>query len=150
VKAPSLYRHVANKDALIQGVGVQMITRLFEAIDEAIASAEDDPAARLMAAAGAYRTFAHANPRTFVLAMTDDERARQPDPDYLVQLIVPLQGIVAEIAGEEDSLPALRGVYALMHGFALAELTGQFRRGGDLDAAYENAVAAQIRGWRRG
>jgi len=103
-----------------------------------------------MAAAGAYRMFAHANPRAFVLAMTDDEPASQPDPDYLVQLILPLQTIVASIAGEEDSLPALRGLYALMHGFVLAELTGQFRRGGDLDAAFQIAVAAQIRGWQRG
>jgi Tetracyclin repressor-like, C-terminal domain len=82
--------------------------------------------------------------------MTEDEPARQPDPDYLVQLILPLQAIVAQIAGEDDSLPALRGLYALMHGFVLAELTGQFRRGGDLDAAFESAVAAQIRGWQRG
>ena len=82
--------------------------------------------------------------------MTDDEPASQPDPDYLVQLILPLQRIVAEMVGEENSLPALRGMYALMHGFVLAELTGQFRRGGDLAAAFESAVAAQIRGWQRG
>jgi AcrR family transcriptional regulator len=150
VKAPSLYRHVANKDALIQGVSTQLVTHLFEAIDEAVASAGDAPEDRLMAAARSYRRFAHANPRTFVLAMTDDEPASQPDPDYLVELILPLQEIVAEMVGEENSLPALRGLYAVMHGFVLAELTGQFRRGGDLDAAFDGAVSSQIRGWQRG
>ena len=43
VKAPSLYRHVANKDALIQGVSTQLVTRLFEEIEPALAAAGDAP-----------------------------------------------------------------------------------------------------------
>ena len=147
VKTPSLYNHVKSKDALLRDVNTQLTTQLFETIDAALAESEATaPTDRSLVVAQAYRTFAHANPRTFVMAMTEDSPARQPDPDYLVQLILPLQSIVAEIVGEEQSLTALRGLYAVMHGFVLAELTGQLRRGGDLNAAYEAAVTAQIHG----
>jgi hypothetical protein len=54
---------------------------------------------------------------------------------------------MAEITGEAESLPALRGLLALMHGFVMLELAQQFRRGGDLDAAYDKAVRAYLNGW---
>jgi len=50
------------------------------------------------------------------------------------------------LVGEEAALPALRGGWALVHGFVMLEISGQFRRGGDLDAAFAHAVAAYIRG----
>jgi Tetracyclin repressor-like, C-terminal domain len=94
-----------------------------------------------------YRAFALANPATYRLAFgsTDDEL--RPDEALLEQLALPLQTAMAGISGEVESLAALRGMWALIHGFVSLELAGQFRRGGDLEAAFQRAVAAYINGW---
>ena len=54
---------------------------------------------------------------------------------------------MAEISGQAHSLTALRGIWALIHGFILFELTGQLRRGGDLEAAFVQSVEAYLNGW---
>jgi AcrR family transcriptional regulator len=147
VKAPSLYGHVANKDALLRAVNVDTMQRMFAEIDGTLNTAPDEPAARLMQIARVYRDFAHANPHTYILAMSDPDPARQPDPEYLVQLALPLQALIATISGEGASLPALRGLLALIHGFVMLELADKLQRGGDLGAAYEASVGALLRGW---
>jgi AcrR family transcriptional regulator len=147
VKAPSLYGHVANKDALLRAVNVDTMQRLFAKIDAALAISPDDPSARLIQIARVYRAFGHANPHTYMLAMSDPEPARQADPEYLVQLVLPLQALMATISGNEASLTALRGLLALMHGFVMLELADKLQRGGDLGVAYERSIAALIRGW---
>jgi hypothetical protein len=54
---------------------------------------------------------------------------------------------MAEIAGEAYSLTALRGLLALIHGFVVLEINQQLRRGGNLDAAYQESLAAYLAGW---
>jgi AcrR family transcriptional regulator len=49
VKAPSLYRHVSNKDALLQAVNLQTLQRLFAEFEAALASVGGDAAEQLTA-----------------------------------------------------------------------------------------------------
>jgi hypothetical protein len=63
-------------------------------------------------------------------------------------MAIPLQRVMAEISGAAHSLAALRGVWGLINGFLLLELNGQFRRGGDLEAAFVQSVEAYLEGWR--
>jgi len=63
-----------------------------------------------------------------------------------VQLILIYQQLIAEITGEATSLTALRGFVALLHGFVMMEIAGQFRRRGDLDDAFFQSVVAYLRG----
>jgi hypothetical protein len=51
------------------------------------------------------------------------------------------------VSGPKNSLAALRGAMALVHGFVLLELHGQLRRGGDLALDFDTAVHAYLRGW---
>lgn len=147
IKAPSLYRYVEGKDGLLQAVNTRTVERLFEAMNAALETAPADPVERLLALSQAYRAFAQDNPQTYAQAMTNTVDARRPDETYMVQLVLPLQAMMAEVAGEERSLPALRGLLALVHGFCLLEFAQQLRRGGDLDAAFSDSVRAYIRGW---
>ena len=65
-----------------------------------------------------------------------------------MQMVLPIQAVMAEISGQERSLAALRGALALVHGFVMLELTNQLRRGGSLEEAFTESAAAYLRGWQ--
>lgn len=147
VKAASLYKHVKNKAALLRAVNELTLHRLFTAMHAALDDAPQEPRARLLAVALAYRAFAHSAPVTYLLAFSTADPAARPDPDEQEQAALPFQALMAQVSGEADSLPALRGLLALIHGFAALEISNQYRRGGDLDAAFRASVEAYLQGW---
>jgi AcrR family transcriptional regulator len=147
VKAPSLYRHVASKPALLQAVVTVTFQALFQAYAIALSEVGRDPKERLLAILRAHRAFAHAHPRTYVLAFTTTVPEQRADAHLLEQLARPIQEVMAALSGPAHALSALRGALALVHGFVLLELNDQLRRGGDLDAAFEAATNAYITGW---
>lgn len=145
VKTPSLYRYIKNRNDLLQLVIEDVLAGLYEAMQPALqtdGSAHD----RLLAIAQAYRAYAHANPIAYGLAFTNTIPELRPDPERQVQLILVYQGLIAQITGEENSLTALRGFLALLHGFVMLEIAGQLRRGGDLDEAFFQSVQSYLRG----
>jgi uncharacterized protein YhhL (DUF1145 family) len=77
---------------------------------------------------------------------TTDPDAR-PSEEFLLSIALTYQAMITPLTGEATSLTALRGLLALMHGYAMLMLTEQFRRGGDLNQAYTDAVRAYLRGW---
>lgn len=70
----------------------------------------------------------------------------RPDEAWLVEMVLPLQGLIAGLSGDVDALSALRGALALAHGFILLELNQQLQRGGNLNIAYTKALAIYLRG----
>jgi AcrR family transcriptional regulator len=147
VQAPSLYRHIANKGALLRAVNEVTTKQLMEVLYSA---AEDAPALeRLLAVAHAFRRFSHEHPIAFQLAFSAKEDER-PSAELREALVLPLQSIFAELLGEENAFPALRGAYAFLHGWVSLELSQQFERGGDLDAHFEQAFRAFLQGWKAG
>ena len=147
VKAPSLYRYVSNKTELIQAVNLATLEEMFAMMDEAASTSSGEPAEKLLAIFLAYRAFAHANPRRYVLVYHENDAYRS-DEDLLVKMVLPVQKIMRELTGDEHSLTALRGALALVHGFVLLEINNQLRRGADLDEAFKPSVEAYLRGWR--
>ncbi len=148
VKTPSLYRYVKNRTALLRAVNEETVRGLFAALDPA-AQTSGSTTERLMAVALAYRQYAQANPATYGLVFTNTIAELRPQNSEQEEGIMPLQYLMAELSGEATSLPALRGLWALAHGFAMLELAGQFRRGGDVDEAFIQSIAAYLQGWER-
>ena len=151
IAAPSLYHHFKNKTALLAAVNTATAAALVEAMtaaSDAVLTEHADPTVALIFMLRAYRTFAHANPATYSMVFANTISALKPDPQTAEALALPLQAIMARVVGAEKALPALRGGWALAHGFVMLELAGQFRRGGDLDAAFETAVRTYIDGLR--
>ncbi len=146
VKAPSLYRYFASKTDLLREVNLQTARQMVGMMEQAAAT-NGDARARMIAMAKACRDFGYANPMTYRLAFTNTNPNLRPDDAVLEALAIPLQQVMAEISGEEYSLAALRGAWALIHGFIMFELSGQFRRGGDLEAAFFQSMAAYLDGW---
>ncbi len=150
VRAPSLYRYFRNKEALLQAINLRTLHALFAGIDRALADNQDDPTLRLMDVANALRSFAHAHPHAYVAAMTAQVNVTRPDENLLVQMVLPIQAVMAALTGAERSLNALRGLLALVHGFVMLELHNQLQRGGDLDDAFADSVGAYLSGLRGG
>lgn len=145
VKAPSLYRYFASKTELLRAINLQTAQRIVGAMEQA--SGMGDAHSRLLAMAKACRDFGHRYSMTYRLAFTNANPELRPDDALAEALALPLQRVMAEISGEEHSLAALRGAWALIHGFILFELSGQFRRGGNLDAAFTQSIEAYLNGW---
>jgi AcrR family transcriptional regulator len=148
VKTPSLYRYFKSKTALLRAINEETTYLLFKQLYTAL-DADGTASQRLMNAAHAYRQFAHAHPATYGLVFTNTIAELRPDEQQNEQAVLPVQAVMAQISGETDSLPALRGLLALIHGFVMLELAQQYRRGGDLDAAFEASVRAYLRGWAK-
>jgi hypothetical protein len=124
VRAPSLYKRVRDRDALLVLVA------------EATA---DDVAARFAASGSsltdlgrAYRAFAHEHPEGFRLLFANDAAAER-----MGRAIEPVLRAAREAVGEEHALDAARLLTAWATGFVSMELAGAFRMGGDIDAAFE-------------
>lgn len=144
VQAPSLYRHVANKNALLLAVN-EVTTK---AIMERLYSVEPNLPLeeRLMAIAHAFRRYAHEHPVAYMLAF--NSREARPAAEMREALVLPLQSLFAELLGEDKAFPALRGTYAFLHGWVSLELSEQFERGGNLDEHFEQSFRAFLAGWK--
>lgn len=148
IKAPSLYRHVGSKTALLQAVNTATSLRLIEVLQTAATQTSGTASEQLAALLHAYRHFAHEHPHSYLLAFTNTDEALRPDAALLEQMVLPIQTLMTAVSGPEQSLAALRGAMALVHGFVLLELHGQLRRGGDLAQDFDTAVQAYLRGWQ--
>ncbi|WP_433217103.1 TetR/AcrR family transcriptional regulator [Microtetraspora malaysiensis] len=128
VRAPSLYKHISNRAALLVAVAEATI---------------DDLAARLESTDGSieglvrgYRQFALAWPEGFRLMFSADA-----PPEALARVATPLLRASRQFVGEQDALEAARLVTAWATGFIKMELIGAFRLGGDVDRAFEYGLA---------
>lgn len=148
VSAPSLYRYFNSKTALLQAINENTSARLIGSLEPALASG-GTAHERIMQVARLYWDYAFAHPQTYGLLFTNTIDDLRPDEQAAEQGVLPYQALMAEISGKEQSLAAMRGFMALIHGFVTLVLAGQFRRGGDLDVAFEASVAAYLRGWER-
>lgn len=144
VKPPSLYKHFESKNALLQAVSEATSDQLFESVYRALTSASDSRES-LVAAAHTYRQFGLKNPVTYLLIFSPEESIR-PAAAKLEHAVQPLQAAFAALVGQDRALIALRGFFALIHGWIVIQVNGQFQRGGDLDATFDQVVESYLAG----
>jgi AcrR family transcriptional regulator len=147
VKAPSLYRYFDGKNELLRAVNDKTQRALSEALEASIRDAAT-PKEGLMAMAQAYRAFGHRYPVTYGLLYANHNPEQRSDADENLRFTLANQRAVAEVVGEADSMAALCGAWALIHGFIMLELNDLFRLGGDLDATFIRVIEAYIAGWQ--
>ena len=138
VRAPSLYKRVPNRGALIAAIGAAAQDELRSEL--APLTRADDPAAALRGIAIAFRAFARRNPRSYELLFMRLPPGARPDVDLTAEAAAPLLEVATRLVGPDRSLEAARLVTAFAHGFVSMELTGAFRLGGDVDSAYRYGV----------
>ena len=133
IRAPSLYKHIADKHEL----EVALITRGFTEQADAFTVAIDDnnnQSEPVTAIAHAYRTWATAHPHLYAL-MTDNPLPRNELPEGIEDAAaVPL---VAAVDGDIDQA---RAIWAFAHGMVNLELAKRFPPDADIDTAWTTGL----------
>ena len=132
IRAPSIYKHLPDKQALENAVISTTFEEQAVAFAGAVAESEDPVAAF----AAAYREYARNHPHLYRL-MTE----RPLDRDGLApgaeeHAAAP---IVAALGGDRD---LARAVWAFAHGMTILELNSRFPADADLDAAWQRGLDA--------
>lgn len=142
VRAPSLYKRVRDRGALVHLVANDVAMDLADRVRNAAGTG--DPRMDVRAMIAAFRAFAHAHPSAYGLLferLPEDWRADRALTEAAVQ---PLFRAVGAIAGEGHELEAARTIVAWARGFIDMELAGAFKLGGDVEAAYAYGVERLI------
>jgi AcrR family transcriptional regulator len=138
VRAPSLYKRVRDRAALVRLVANDValeLTRVLEA-----AAAHGDPRQDLRAIAVAFRAWALSHPNAYHLLFDRPPEGERIDPDVNVRSSEALLRTAAALAGEDHALEAARTVVAWATGFLNMELSGAFRLGGDVGNAFDYGI----------
>jgi AcrR family transcriptional regulator len=140
VAVPSLYKHVRSLDELRDGVALVGVTRIADAVADAVHGLAGADAFR--AAGRAIRAEARAHPGLYL--------ASQPAPgrDASPELLAAGERAVTLLAGvvRQAGLPPAREVDAVrigraaVHGFVLLEAAGGFGLPDDVDASFERLL----------
>jgi len=138
VRAPSLYKRVRGRSALLRLVVDDALGELGRAMDAAAQSG--DAVADLRALATEFRAFAHAQPNLFGLLFVSAADSAAPDVDLLAIASSPVIRTAERLAGPDDALPAARTITAWAVGFVQMELAGAFQLGGDVQEAFDYGV----------
>ena len=132
VRAPSLYKHLADKGALEAAIISEALAEQADAFEAALSGAAD-PLAQIGAA---YRAFALAHPHLYRL-INERPLARE-------QLVPGVEdraarALVQAVGGDPDRA---RAAWAFAHGMVNLELNGRFPPGADLAAAWRQGIDA--------
>lgn len=133
VRAPSLYKHVRDRAALLVAVGEATIDELIVRIDATDGSLEE--------VVRTYRGYAKERPEAFRLTMASPFAPTEA----LQRAAAPILHASRQLVGERDALDAARLVTAWATGFIQMELAYAFRLGGDVDQAFEYGIARMRR-----
>jgi AcrR family transcriptional regulator len=128
VRAPSLYKRVRDRDALLALIAEATVDDLGRRMEASEGS--------LAGIARTYRAFAREHPEGFRLMFATPEAA-----DAMGRASEPLLRAARLAVGDEHALEEARLLTAWATGFLSMELAGAFRLGGDIDEAFEYALA---------
>ena len=127
IKAPSLYKHIADKEEIIADLQARGLQEFGNAIKKAGKSRK--------AKAFAYRKWALENPHLYEITVSIPLlRERIP-----VGLEEGVTKMIIQITGKDHE--HARAVWALMHGLVDLEIAGRFPKDADLELTWKRAVA---------
>ena len=128
IRAPSLYKHVKDKDDIIAGVQERALLDLGRHLSSVTGHG-------LLALSEAYRTWARAHPRLYEVATRRPLARERIAAGVEDAAAAPL---VTAVGGDEH---VARALWALAHGLVDLELSHRFPPEADLDATWETAVS---------
>ena len=127
IKAPSLYKHIADKEEIIADLQARGLQEFGSAIKKAGKSRK--------AKALAYRKWALENPNLYEITVSIPllrDRIPKGLEDGVTKMII-------EITGKDHE--HARAVWALMHGLVDLEIARRFPKNADLELTWKRAVA---------
>jgi AcrR family transcriptional regulator len=134
VRAPSLYKHVRDRDDLLRLIGTDVVLELGRRLDEA--SHSGDPRTDVRRMVEGFRAFALANPEAYRLLFARLPEGSRVDDALNARIGQAVVRAVGDLTGGDHPLEGARTVVAWAYGFLNMELAGAFRLGGDVDEAF--------------
>jgi AcrR family transcriptional regulator len=128
IRAPSLYKHVKDKDDIIAGVQERALLDLARHLSSSTGQG-------LLALSEAYRSWARAHPRLYEVATRRPLARERIAAGVEDAAAAPL---VTAVGGDEH---VARALWALAHGLVDLELSHRFPPEADLDATWQTAVS---------
>lgn len=138
VRAPSLYKHVAGRAALLRAVSESATLEIGLVLGDAARTG--DPAADVRAMAVAFRAWARRAPNAYRYLFGPFAGADRPSADLAAMAVAPLLDACARLVGPGRALDAARLLTAYVHGFTSMELAGGFGLGGDVERAFRYGI----------
>ena len=144
VRTPSLYKRLADREALLARVRINAYNTLRAAV---VGGAHGHRSvARVRAMAVSYRAFAFAHPRLYALLFAPEERMDADTHEARLAAAAPALEALRDVAGADHALNAARAFTAFLHGHITMTLAGAFKLGGDVDAAFDYGIDRLIAG----
>ena len=144
IKGPSIYKHFADRSALLKAVEIDILHELEARLKSGTKGRT--PLLRLKSMARAYRGFARERPRHYEAIYS---RNAFNDPEITEAFRQAARPLFDELrsAGiaEARILPLSRTLTAFLHGFVSMEIASAFRLGGDIGEAFELGLATILR-----
>jgi AcrR family transcriptional regulator len=144
VKGPSLYKHFADRSALLKAVEIDVLHGLEAVLRNGTKGRT--PRTRLRSMAETYRRFALEQPHRYGVIYS---RNAFDDPEIAAACLFAAKPLLEELAkaGVPDPriLPLARTLTAFLHGFVSMEIVNAFRLGGDIDEAFEEGLETILR-----
>lgn len=149
VKPPSLYNHVDGLEGIRRELALRGLREIASRIGKAaVGRARDDA---LFAIVASYREFARQHPGLYAASLRapspDDVKHEQAAADVIAIVEAVLSGYGLK---GHDSIHAVRGLRAVIHGFVSLEAAGAFGLSLGLDESADRLLRAFVAGIRRG
>jgi AcrR family transcriptional regulator len=128
IRAPSLYKHVRDKDDIVAGVQERALLDMGRHLSAVAGQG-------LVALAEAYRSWARAHPRLYEVATRRPLARERIAPGVEDAAAAPL---VTAVGGDEH---LARALWALAHGLVDLELSDRFPPEADLDTTWRTALS---------
>lgn len=144
VKPPSLYKHFADRQALLKAVEIDVLDELERVLRAGMRGRT--PKQRLRSIAAVYRRFANEHPRRYE---TIYSRYAFTDPELTAACLKTAQPLFEELqkagVAEARILPLSRTLASFLHGFCSMEIVNAFRLGGNLERDFEASLETILR-----
>jgi AcrR family transcriptional regulator len=138
VRAPSLYKHVTSRSALLRAVAEDAMAEI--GAELAAAARTGDPTADVRSMAFAFRAWAQRSPNAYRHVFGPLGGDDRPSTGLGAAAVAPLLEACTRLVGPEHALDAARLLTAYVHGFTNMELAGGFGLGGDVGGAFRWGV----------
>ncbi|WP_400993426.1 TetR/AcrR family transcriptional regulator [Agromyces sp. GXQ0307] len=145
VRAPSLYKHLRDRDALVRLVAEDVASEIGERMDRVLA-AETGAADAVRAIAASARRYASEHPHGYGLIFGPLPESARARGSAMERASAAILEAARRLSGEARALESARTITAWMHGFVTMELAGAFRLGGSVDDAWDYGLEHLIRG----
>jgi AcrR family transcriptional regulator len=147
VRGPSLYKHFADRAALLKGVELTVVADLEQLLR---AAAVQDGKAALRAMADAYRKFALASPGWYALLFQLPPQDGESEAARRRALEPALEQLETLLGDRQLAFLRARALTAFLHGFVSMETAGAFRLGGNVEQAFAEGINLLLKRPKKG